>query len=178
MESEIINTDMLDAIIVGRVEPHIYAFTTQTVPNYLKIGDTYRPLNVRINEWKSIYPNLKHIYSHTARIDNNTIFRDLSVHKFLENVKSRHRLMPEDLPSIPYYSCEFFKDATTDDIDEAISDILQVQAITMDDIPFIHRTIFQKSSLIYAVIVTHLVRTNNRLSIISCQLINLVGKIC
>ena len=30
----------LENIIIGRVEPHIYAFTTGTVPNYLKVGDT------------------------------------------------------------------------------------------------------------------------------------------
>ncbi len=32
--------ELLDNLIVGRVEPHIYAFTTNTVPNYLKVGDT------------------------------------------------------------------------------------------------------------------------------------------
>ena len=37
--------DVLDGILIGRVEPHIYAFTTNTVPNYLKIGDTYRPVS-------------------------------------------------------------------------------------------------------------------------------------
>ena len=38
------NTEIVDKIIVGRVDPHIYAFETRTVPNYLKIGDTYRPV--------------------------------------------------------------------------------------------------------------------------------------
>ena len=32
--------EIIDNIIIGRVEPYIYAFTTNTVPNYLKIGDT------------------------------------------------------------------------------------------------------------------------------------------
>jgi len=35
-----INVDILDEIIIGRVEPHIYAFSTETIPNYLKVGDT------------------------------------------------------------------------------------------------------------------------------------------
>jgi hypothetical protein len=35
-----INVDILDNIIIGRVEPQIYAFTTETIPNYLKVGDT------------------------------------------------------------------------------------------------------------------------------------------
>ncbi len=38
MESALskIDTTVLDNIIVGRVEPYIYAFSTETVPNYLK----------------------------------------------------------------------------------------------------------------------------------------------
>ena len=53
-----INTDVLNELIIGRVEPQIYAFTTETVPNYLKVGDTYRPLEVRLNEWRKHFPNL------------------------------------------------------------------------------------------------------------------------
>lgn len=50
---------VLGNIIVGRVDPHIYAFTTGTVPNYLKVGDTYRPVSVRLNEWKEYFPDLE-----------------------------------------------------------------------------------------------------------------------
>lgn len=53
------NIEILDNLIIGRVEPHIYDFTAETIPNYLKVGDTYRPIIERINEWKSKYPNLK-----------------------------------------------------------------------------------------------------------------------
>lgn len=49
---------LLNDIIIGRVEPHIYAFTTGTIPNYLKVGDTHRPVSVRLNEWKTKYPDL------------------------------------------------------------------------------------------------------------------------
>ena len=28
---------VLDQIIIGRVDPHIYAFTTNTIPNYLTL---------------------------------------------------------------------------------------------------------------------------------------------
>lgn len=41
---------VLDKYIIGRVEPQIYAFATGTVPNYLKVGDTYRPLEQRLGE--------------------------------------------------------------------------------------------------------------------------------
>ena len=55
-------------------------------PNYLKIGDTYRPVNVRLNEWKKYYPNLQKQYEGKATVDSNTkFFRDYSVHNFLEN---------------------------------------------------------------------------------------------
>jgi hypothetical protein len=53
------NFSILEKIIIGRVDPHIYAFTTNTIPNYLKIGDTYRPVPMRLNEWKKYYPELK-----------------------------------------------------------------------------------------------------------------------
>ena len=50
---------ILDSLITGRVEPHIYAFTTNTIPNYLKVGDTYRPVSKRLAEWKEHFPNLE-----------------------------------------------------------------------------------------------------------------------
>lgn len=120
-----INTNILDSIIIGRVEPHIYAFYTQTIPNYLKVGDTYRPVDTRLKEWRNAFPDLKHIYTHSARIDDDTLFRDYAVHAFLEDIKSRRRLQPNDIPGIPYYSNEFFENATSEDIDEAITDIHQ-----------------------------------------------------
>lgn len=55
----VVNIEDLNEIIIGRVEPHIYAFSTNTIPNYLKVGDTYRPVSIRLKEWKNIIPNLK-----------------------------------------------------------------------------------------------------------------------
>jgi hypothetical protein len=117
------DTSLLDQIIVGRVEPHIYAFTTQTIPNYLKVGDTYRPVSVRLNEWSLVYPHLKHVYTHTARIDDNTIFRDYAVHDFLEHTQHKHRLEKSEIPPTVYYSPEFFQSTLPEDVDEAIADI-------------------------------------------------------
>ncbi|MGM9847268.1 MAG: DEAD/DEAH box helicase family protein [Muribaculaceae bacterium] len=121
--TERIDTRALNSIVVGRVEPHIYAFTTGTIPNYLKVGDTYRPVKVRIEEWKKYFSNLCHIYTESALVNDHTIFRDHSVHNFLINEKHRARLQPTDIDSSIYYSNEFFKDATTDDINDAIADI-------------------------------------------------------
>lgn len=116
------NYDLLDAIIVGRVKPHIYAFTTNTIPNYLKVGDTYRPVSVRLQEWMKYFPNLQKEYEEQATIDDNIFFRDYSVHSFLEKDLGKHRLLPNEYPNI-YYSNEFFKDVKPNQVAAAITDI-------------------------------------------------------
>ena len=77
-----IDTTLLDGLIVGRIDPHIYAFTTNTVPNYLKVGDTYRPVNVRLNEWREHFPNLHHEsnWEWIAKTEDGKYFRDFAVH--------------------------------------------------------------------------------------------------
>ncbi|MEA3460971.1 MAG: Eco57I restriction-modification methylase domain-containing protein [Bacteroidota bacterium] len=122
-ETITIDLSILDNIIVGRVEPQIYAFTTETIPNYLKVGDTYRPLETRLNEWRKHFPNLEKKFEAIAKVDDYTFFRDYAVHNFLENVKLRPRLIKGAIANIPYYSKEFFKDATEDDLIDAIRDI-------------------------------------------------------
>jgi len=116
------NTEIVDKIIVGRVEPHIYAFETNTVPNYLKIGDTYRPVEERLKEWRLHYEDLVKLYEHVARIDEK-YFRDFEVHKFVMDEKKRGRITREAFPDLPYFSNEFFEGAIPADIDEAIADI-------------------------------------------------------
>ena len=117
-----INTDIVDKIIVGRVEPHIYAFETNTVPNYLKIGDTYRPVEDRLKEWRHHYEDLIKLYEREARVDEK-YFRDFEVHKFVMEEKKRNRITREAFPNLPYFSNEFFEGAIPADIDEAIADI-------------------------------------------------------
>ncbi|MGN0807525.1 MAG: Eco57I restriction-modification methylase domain-containing protein [Candidatus Coproplasma sp.] len=117
-----IDKTLLDEIIIGRVEPRIYAFTTNTIPNYLKVGDTYRPVSIRLKEWEEHYPNLEKMFEGEAKVDE-VYFRDFAVHQFLETEKNRLRLQPSELPAGIYYSKEFFKDATADDVQEAITDI-------------------------------------------------------
>lgn len=123
MSNVIIDTSLLDGLIVGRVEPHIYAFSTETVPNYLKVGDTYRPVSERLKEWGHYFPNLKQRYEHSAMLESGKIFRDFAVHQYLELEKNLYRLQPNDLEEGIYYSKEFFKNATPKDIDDAIVDI-------------------------------------------------------
>lgn len=113
----------LDSLITGRVEPHIYAFTTNTIPNYLKVGDTYRPVSKRLDEWRDHFPNLEKKFEGSAKITDDVYFRDFAVHQFLEIDRDRTRLQSEELPAGVYYSKEFFKAATVDDVREAIEDI-------------------------------------------------------
>lgn len=132
-ETITIDVEVLDEIIIGRVDPQIYAFTTETVPNYLKVGDTYRPLEIRLDEWRSKYPNLIKTFDSVAKVDDETFFRDHAIHYFLENEKGRARLTKDVLEQITeeanvYYSKEFFKDATEDDLKDAISDIKDCHA--------------------------------------------------
>lgn len=122
-ETNNINVDILDELIFGRVEPQIYAFTTETIPNYLKVGDTYRPIEVRLNEWRKHFPNLEKKFGDVAKVDDETFFRDYAVHFFLENELKRSRLKPNTLKGIPYYSNEFFENATETDLQAAIEDI-------------------------------------------------------
>jgi len=118
-----IDTDVLNDLIIGRVEPQIYAFTTETVPNYLKVGDTYRPLEVRLNEWRKYFPKLVKKFGDVAKVDDDTFFRDYAIHYFLENELKRSRLEKGTIKNIPHYSNEFFKNATEEDLKEAIKDI-------------------------------------------------------
>ena len=122
-KSKIEGIEKIDEIIKGRVKPHIYAFTTNTVPNYLKIGDTYRSVSTRLKEWEKFFPNLEKQYENEAIIDKETYFRDYEIHKYLENDLKKKRLKPEDLADEIHYSREFFKNIETIDIDKAIEDI-------------------------------------------------------
>jgi len=118
-----IDIEILDDLIIGRVEPQIYAFITGTIPNYLKVGDTYRPVETRLNEWRKHFPNLQKKFQEIAKVNEETFFRDYAVHKYLENEIQKTRLLPNSLDAIPYYSNEFFKDASGDDLNNAIIDI-------------------------------------------------------
>lgn len=114
----------LNNLITGRVEPSIYAFTTDTIENYLKVGDTYRPVEARLEEWKrKKYTNIKKLFECSAKINDEVFFRDYSVHQFLENDLQKERLSRDEIGKDVYYSNEFFKETTSKDVQTAIKDI-------------------------------------------------------
>ncbi|AJQ45227.1 hypothetical protein JM47_01110 [Ureaplasma diversum] len=85
-KNKIVDLDTLDNIIVGRIQPHIYAFSTNTVPNYLKVGDTFRSVTKRLNEWREYFPELKKQYENKAIINEETYFRDYAINQFLKMI--------------------------------------------------------------------------------------------
>lgn len=119
------DSTLIQELIIGRVEPHIYAFSTGTIPNYLKVGDTYRPVMMRLEEWRRHFPDLEKRYVEKAKVDETTYFRDYAVHQYLETERGRVRLIREELAPPLYFSREFFRGATEEDIEQAISDIRQ-----------------------------------------------------
>lgn len=116
--------EVLEHLIVGRVTPHIYAFSTNTVPNYLKVGDTYRPVSTRLHEWRLYFPDLIKNFEDKASVTEDVYFRDFAVHQFLEQDLKKTRLLPEDIGEGIYYSKEFFREAKPEDVKQAIRDII------------------------------------------------------
>lgn len=128
--SVFMDTKPLDEVIVGRVEPHIYAFLTSSVPRYLKVGDTYRPVPVRIAEWQRHFTidEKKDVWDWPAVLDDDVFFRDYSVHQFLQDSRHLIRLDLQTLKAIAngrdlYFSNEFFLEATKEHVEEALADI-------------------------------------------------------
>ena len=117
------DTSTVDEIIKGRVLPHIYAFRTGTIPDYLKVGDTYRPVEVRLREWSAYYEKLEEVYREKATVSDDVFFRDYAVHQYLDDVLNIPRLKPEDNPPGVHYSNEFFRGATGENVKEAVKDI-------------------------------------------------------
>lgn len=116
--------NILDSIIYGRPEPHIYAFETNKVPNSLKVGDTYRPVSIRLQEWRKHFENLVQRYDGEAKVNDEYYFRDHAVHTFLTD-RGFSRVGRDQYPGLPYFSNEFFRDVRPDDIDDAVADIKQ-----------------------------------------------------
>lgn len=116
---------VLDGLIKGRVEPEIYAFSTEKVQGYMKVGDTFRGVDVRLQEWAAYFPDLIKRAQFSAYIESkDAYFRDFSVHQYLLN-EGGHQRLTEDLARKldVYYSSEFFRDVTVQDVTDAVQDV-------------------------------------------------------
>jgi len=122
------NLEALDELIVGRTTPHIYAFVTNSVPNFLKVGDTYRSVERRLSEWRLRYHGLEEQFRHPASLTGDVYFRDYAVHDFLVHDRGRQRLDPSALEAGVYYSNEFFANTDVSDVQAAIEDITRDHA--------------------------------------------------
>ena len=136
------DASIIDSIVHGLVEPKIYAFLTKTVPRFVKVGDTYRPVSVRIGEWrdKGFPIDDADVKSWLATLGEGRFFRDYSVHEYLKNVAGMDNLSRAELvklsgdPTAPF-SNEFFRFASEEspaesDIDGASENV----ALAIEDI--------------------------------------------
>lgn len=117
-----IDTTVIDNIITGYLPHSIYAFETNTHPNYLKVGDTNRKVSARLAEWKKVYKDLEQKFEAEAMLEDEQgektiFFRDYAVHDFLIEDKHRKRL------STQQFEREFFQNATVSDVEAGIIDI-------------------------------------------------------
>lgn len=118
---------LVEEHIEVRLDPFIYAFSTNTIPAYLKVGDTLRGVERRIAEWKKIISENLHRsdielterYRHTALLSNNIYFRDYAVHKYLMSIGKK----PIEEPLRRLYSQEFFYATSEEDVKAAVQAI-------------------------------------------------------
>ena len=116
------DTAGIDNIITGYLPHSIYAFETNTHPNYLKVGDTNRRVEVRLNEWRKIYKDLIKKYEAEAMLEDdkgekNIFFRDYALHAYLIKDKHCNRLSERQFEE------EFFENARVIDVINGITDI-------------------------------------------------------
>jgi superfamily II DNA or RNA helicase len=116
-----IDDSVIKQVVIGRVEPYIYSFETNTLPNLLKVGDSYRPVEERLNEWRRHYKDLSEVSRHKALVNDEVFFRDHSVHKYLEN-NGKTRIEIDKSSNV--FSNEFFKDVDEHDVSLAVQDII------------------------------------------------------
>lgn len=110
-------------IIKGRLEPHIYAFKIDSFPPSYKIGDTFRDVDIRIDEWRKIYHALPLTHNSewewSAMIEDR-FFRDYAVHKYLEEEKGR-KILEQEVFGDYHISKEFYRDTEINEIEDAIN---------------------------------------------------------
>lgn len=111
----------LDRFIIGRISPRIYVFKTGMVPDSLKVGDTYRPVAERLEEWSRIYTEMHGEQDYSARVGDK-FFRDYSVHRYLKDTLNKYNLQEKDFNGA-YFSREFFRNTEAEEVKAAVDAI-------------------------------------------------------
>lgn len=144
--------ELVENNITIRFEPEIYAFRTNTIPAYLKVGDTFRGYERRISEWKKVLEetlekeiSITEKFNKSAKVNDDLYFRDYAVHRFFESqsIKSIEKTAPELLK---YYSREFFKDAKIEDVKSAIDAIIKDAESSNPETPYTFYKVADKKS--------------------------------
>lgn len=118
------NTELLDDIITGYIPHKIYAFSTPQLEGYLKVGETGRSVNLRLNEWRRVINDLTLEKEWLASlpinvVDQESFFQDFALHKFFKEEK---QLEPINSALAPGNSKEFYP-VTIEIIEEGIKEI-------------------------------------------------------
>ena len=117
------NEKIINKFIKDKHEPKVYTFRTDKVPDSLKVGYTYRPVNERISEWRRKYKdNLSDRTSYSTQVGEK-YFKDTEVHTYLQDVAKKHKLEEDEFEKTEYYCTEFFKDTEIKDVENAVKDI-------------------------------------------------------
>lgn len=99
--------------------PYLYAYKLPFVGT--KVGFS-KNVDVRIPQWKRIYPDLEEIYRTPTVVDGGMYFVDHPVHKDL--IKSgKHRVQRDEFPKGLHYSCEVFADTTAADVEKSVYNV-------------------------------------------------------
>lgn len=128
-----ITINEVENLIEVRSEPHIYVFSTNTIPNYVKVGDTFRPIATRLGEWQEIYKDLQRLFPDInnelealAKVNDDIYFRDYAIHTYLTN-NGYHRLekdeLIEEIGEEVYFSNEFFKNVPVEIVKKGIQEV-------------------------------------------------------
>ena len=114
--SRSIDTSVLDALISGRVVPHIYAFKTSE--------KHYRPVERRLKEWEVHFEGLQEVFRCKAIIDGTDVyFRDYSVHEVLKGNGFSPLTQETAIAKGGYFSNEFFLGAERKDVASAVDEV-------------------------------------------------------
>ena len=100
----------------SEINPIIYAYSDTRFPGCLKVGDTERPIDVRMKEhYPTLTPGISYEVEHVESALNadGAIFRDYDVHKALESAGFK-ALKDPDGKKTEWYKC------SVDDVKAAI----------------------------------------------------------